>query len=150
MADFSIYVALVAQALSDDPALNVAVDGKIISGFNRNQADQHLRGSHACCVGVRSVDLQSQGLPGCAYHGLSIHDQLIEFHLIARGTDDSYLAGVADLIQKIMKKPIVGTMHGTAYNISTYGPIRFKPVDDDQFSDRVQITGTCRLKYLDE
>ncbi len=103
MADYSVYVALVAQALSDE--LSTLVDF-FVPGFNRTKADKYLKGPHKCCVGVRNLDLLSQGLPGCAYHNISDHDQLIEFDIIQIADDDTYIAGIANRIQQIMKKPI--------------------------------------------
>lgn len=150
MADHSIYVALVAKALEDDATLNALVNGSIVPGFRRAQADDFLSGTNQACIGVRALDTISTGLPGSAYHNISEHDLLIEFHLIQIASDDAYLASIADQIQQIMKKPISKTMHGISYSISTYGPIRFNAVSDDQFLDRVQITGTCRLKFLDK
>lgn len=149
MADHSIYVSLVAKALEDDDALRDAVNGQIVPGFRRSQADNYLAGPNHACIGVRAVDTISIGLPGCAYHNISEHDMLIEFHLIQIATDDTYLAGIADQVQQIMKKPINKTMNLVAYSISTNGQIRFMPVNDDQFLDRVQMTGTCRIKFLD-
>jgi hypothetical protein len=147
--DFSIYVALVAKALEDDSTLAALVDGQIIPGFRRAQADDFLAGPNHACIGVRAVDTVSTGLPGCAYHNISEHDLLIEFHLIQVATDDTYLAGVADQVQQVMKKPISKPMNDIAYFVSTYGPIRFNTLNDDIFVDRIQITGTCRLKVLD-
>lgn len=149
MADHSIYASLVAKALEDDDTLNALVDGQIVPGFRRSQADNYLAGPNHACIGVRAVDTISTGLPGCAYHNISEHDMLIEFHLIQIATDDTYLAGVADQVQQIMKKPINKTMNGIAYFISAYGPIRFNTLNDDTFVDRIQIIGTCRLKFLD-
>lgn len=149
MADHSIYVSLVAKALEDDDALNTLVDGQIVPGFRRSQADGYLVGPTHACIGVRAVDTISTGLPGCAYHNISEHDLLIEFHIIQIATDDTYLAGIADRVQQIMKKPINKTMNGIAYFISTYGPIRFNTLNDDMFVDRIQIIGTCRIKVLD-
>lgn len=148
--DHSIYVSLVAKALEDDSTLNALVDGQIIPGFRRAAADDFLGKANQACIGVRALDTISTGLPGAAYHNISEHEILIEFHLIQIASDDAYLAAIADQIQQIMKKPISKTMHGVSYSISTYGPIRFAPVNDDQFLDRVQITGTCRLKFLDK
>ncbi len=149
MADHSIYVSIVAKALEDDSALAALVDGQIIPGFRRAQADDFLAGPNRACIGVRAVDTISTGLPGCAYHNISEHDMLIEFHLIQIATDDTYLAGVANQIQQIMKRPINKTMNGIAYFISADGPIRFNTLNDDIFVDRIQIIGTCRLKFLD-
>lgn len=142
MADHSIYVSIVAKALED------LVDGQIIPGFRRAQADNFLAGPNHACIGVRAVDTISTGLPGCAYHNISEHDMLIEFHLIQIATDDTYLAGVADQIQQIMKRPISKTMNDIAYSISA-GPVRFYTLNDDTSVDRIQIIGTCRLKFLD-
>ncbi|MFA5407406.1 MAG: hypothetical protein WC343_01385 [Bacilli bacterium] len=142
-------MALVAKALEDDSTLAALVDGQIIPGFRRAQADDFLAGPNHACIGVRAVDTVSTGLPGCAYHNISEHDLLIEFHLIQVATDDTYLAGVADQVQQVMKKPISKPMNDIAYFVSTYGPIRFNTLNDDIFVDRIQITGTCRLKVLD-
>ncbi len=150
MANPALYVALVAQALSDDAALNSACDGQIVPNFRRSKADQYLTKTNHCCIGVRNLNINSIGLPGCAYHNISDHDQLIEFHIIQKADNDSYISSIANQIEQIMKKLITKTMDGVQYSISITGPVRFSPVDDDKFTDRVQITGTCRLKFLDE
>lgn len=149
MADYSKYISLVAQCLQDDAVLNALVDGQIVPHFRRANADQYLTAANQACVGVRNLNLRGDDLPGAAYHSISDYDQLMEFHLIQLASDDCYLSSVAHEIGRIMKSPLTKTIGGISYSVSTLGRINFMPVDDDQFNDRVQITGTCRLRYLD-
>jgi len=149
MADYSLYIAAVVQALSDDATLSALVDF-LVPGFQRGQADRYLQGNLRACVGVRTLNLNSQGFPGCAYHGLSDHDQLIEFDIIQLADNDSGVAAIADAIEQIMKKPISKTIGGITYGIVTVGPIRFMPVNDPSFPNWVEVTGTARLRYIDE
>ncbi len=149
MSNPSSYIALVAQCLSDDDALNALVDGEIVPGFQRTNADDHLAGVHKACIGVRNLSLNGEDLPGVAYHGISDYDQLIEFHAINVAQNDTYISSIVAEILRIMKKPLTKTMGGISYSVSTKGKINFVPVDDPAFPDRVEMTGTCRLRYLD-
>lgn len=148
MADFSKIIGAVAQALSDDATVNGLCDGKIVPGFRRGQANSHLTGLHQACVGVRFLDENSIGLPGCSFHGLSEEDLLIEIAIININTDDSYAAAIASAVKDILKKCINITTNGEEYQIGI-GQISFKPLDDDQApSDWIQLVGTARAKYL--
>jgi hypothetical protein len=149
MSNLSAYVALVAQCLSDDNILNALVDGQIIPGFRRALADDFLGESNKACVGVRNLSLIGQDLPGVAYHGLSDYDQLIEIHVIHRADNDTYISSIVAEIMRIMKRPLTKTLNGVSYSITTTGRINFVPVNDPVFLDRVEMTGTCRLRYLD-
>lgn len=150
MADYSIYVSLVAKALEDDDVLRNMVDGKIIPGFRRAQADDFLSGINHACIGVRDVDFLDDPLPGSDYHGLSLYEALIEFHVIHLAQDGTYIAGIIHEIMRIMKRPINKTLNNISYSVNKYGKLRFFPVNDDQFNDRVQSTGTCTLKFIDK
>lgn len=148
MADFSKIISAVAQALNEDTALNALVDGQVVPGFRRSKADQYLAGANKACVGVRFLNENSIGLPGCSFHGLSDEDLLIEIAIININTDDSYAAAIASAVKDILKKCINITMNGVEYQIDIR-QISFKPLDDDQApSDWIQLVGTARAKYL--
>jgi hypothetical protein len=149
MANPANYIALVAQCLSDDNALNALVDGNIIAGFRRALADDYLTGTNKACLGVRNLNLNGQDLPGAAYHGISDYDMLIEFHIVNISTNDTYISSIVNEIMRIMKRPLSKTIGGVTYSVSTTGRITFTPVNDPAFQDRVEVTGTCRLRYLD-
>ena len=150
MVNFANYVALVVQCLMDDTTLNPMVDGKIIAGFQRTNADDHLTGAHQTCIGVRNLDVTSQDLGGCAYHGLSMYDQLIEISVTAKADDDTYIASVVHEIMRIMKRPLTKTLNGVSYSVYTTGQGTFRPVNDPAFADRVEMTGTYRLGFVDD
>lgn len=150
MSNFSTYVNLVAKALEDDDALREMVDGQIIPGFRRSQADSYLEGENGACIGIRSLSKNSQGLPGCYYHGISKQDHLLEIRVISLLTatrqDDSYAAAIGSRIEDLLKGGITKTLNGVQYQAAV-GPINFTPLDDDQFNDRIEIQATVRIKY---
>ena len=153
MVDISAYVAAVAQHLQDDSALNALVDGQIIPGFRRAAADIFLAGTHQACIGIRNLSKNSQGLPGCAYHGLANHDHLMEIRIItllsATRQDDSYAYAIGAEVERLLRDGFSETLNGITYNISCIPNINFTALDDDQFNDRIEIQATVRLKYLD-
>jgi hypothetical protein len=148
--NFSNYVALVCQCFMDDATLNGLVDGEIVPGFQRTNADSHLEGPHKTCIGVRNLDVTGQDLGGCAYHGLSMYDQLIEISVTAKADDDTYIASVVHEIMRIMKRPLTKTLNGVSYSVYTTGRGAFRPVNDPAFSDRVEMVGTYRLGFVDD
>jgi hypothetical protein len=148
MSNYAAYIAVMAQALSDDSGVNSLVDA-VVPGFSRDQADKYLEGVHKCCIGIWNASINSEGLPGVAYHGLSLHEQLVALSLIHISDNDEYLGQVTDAVQNVLRKPIQKTLNGISYSFSTYRPINFSPVLDDKFSDRIELSGTCRIKYLD-
>lgn len=148
--NFSNYVALVCQCFMDDATLNGMVDGEIVPGFRRTNADSHLEGTHQTCIGVRNLDVTAQDLGGCAYHGLSMYDQLIEISVTSIASDDTYIASVVHEIMRIMKRPLTKTLNGVSYSIYTTGRGTFRPVNDPAFSDRVEMIGTYRLGFVDD
>ena len=148
--NFSNYVALVCQCFMDDSVLPGMVDGEIVPGFQRTNADSHLEGAHHTCIGVRSLDVTAQDLGGCAYHGLSMYDQLIEISVTAKADDDTYIASVVHEIMRIMKRPLTKTLNGVSYSVYTTGRGTFRPVNDPAFSDRVEMVGTYRLGFVDD
>jgi hypothetical protein len=153
VVDCSVYVAAVAQRLQDDPVLNALVDGQIIPGFRRAAADQFLQGTHQACIGVRSLSKNSQGLPGCAYHGLASHDHLMEIRIITllspTRQDDSYAYAIGHEVERLLRDGFSQQLNGITYNIPSIPTINFTSLDDDQFSDRIEIQATVRMKYLD-
>ena len=148
--NFSNYVALVCQCFMDDATLNGMVDGEIVPGFQRTNADSHLAGAHQTCIGVRNLDVTQQDLGGCSYHGLSMYDQLIEISVTAKANDDTYIASVVHEIMRIMKRPLTKTLNGVSYSVYTTGRGTFRPVNDPAFSDRVEMVGTYRLGFVDD
>ncbi len=148
--NFSNYVALVCQCFMDDDTLNGMVDGEIVPGFQRTNADSHLAGTHHTCIGVRNLDVTQQDLGGCAYHGLSMYDQLIEISVTSKADNDTYIASVVHEIMRIMKRPLTKTLNGVSYSVYTTGGGTFRPVNDPTFSDRVEMIGTYRLGFVDE
>lgn len=147
-----MYVAAVAQKLLDDPILNFLCDGQIVPGFRRAAADQFLAGTHQACIGIRSLSKNSQGLPGCAYHGIASHDHLMEIRIItllsATRQDDSYAYAIGAEVERLLRHGFSEILNGTIYNISSIPNINFTALDDDQFNDRIEIQATFRLKYL--
>lgn len=150
MANFANYVALVCQCFMDDSVLPGMVDGEIVPGFQRTNADSHLGGVHQTCIGVRSLDVIAEDLGGCAYHGLSMYDQLIEISVTSIASDDTYIASVVHEIMRIMKRPLTKTLNGVSYSVYTTGKGTFRPVNDPAFSDRVEMIGTYRLGFVDD
>lgn len=149
MSNFANYIDLVAQCLQDDDALNALVDGQVIRGYRRALADDFLTGAHQAFIGVRNLNLRGQDLPGAAYHSLSDYDQLIEISVTNVADNDTYISSIVAEIMRIMKRPLTKTIGGISYSVSTDGRINFVPVNDPAFLDRVEVTGTCRLRYLD-
>lgn len=150
MANFANYIGLICQCFLDDATLNGMVDGEIIPGFQRTNADSHLEGAHHTCIGVRNLDVTAQDLGGCAYHGLSMYDQLIEISVTSIASDDTYIASVVHEIMRIMKRPLTKTLNGVSYSVYTTGRGTFRPVNDPAFSDRVEMVGTFRLGFIDD
>lgn len=150
MANFSNYISLVCQCLQDDDTLNALVDGEIVSGFQRTNADSHLSGTHHTCIGVRNLDMTASDLGGCAYHGLSMYDLLLEVSITSKSDNDTYIASVIHEIMRIMKRPLTKTIGGVSYSVYTTGKGTFRPVNDPAFADRVEMTGTYRLGFIDD
>lgn len=148
--NFANYVALVCQCFMEDETLKAMVDDEIVPGFQRTNADSHLEGPHKTCIGVRNLDVTAQDLGGCAYHGLSMYDQLIEISVTAKADDDTYIASVVHEIMRIMKRPLTKTLNGVSYSVYTTGRGTFRPVNDPAFSDRVEMVGTYRLGFVDD
>ena len=148
--NFSNYVALVCQCFMEDSVLPGMVDGEIVPGFQRINADSHLEGARQTCIGVRSLDVIAEDLGGCAYHGLSMYDQLIEISVTSKDDNDTYIASVVHEIMRIMKRPLTKTLNGVSYSVYTTGRGTFRPVNDPAFSDRVEMTGTFRLGFIDD
>lgn len=148
--DISKIVAVVAQVLQDDDTLNDMVNGQIISGFRRALADDYLEESNHACIGVRNLSKNSQGLPGCASHGASTQEMLIEVRIITllskTRQDDSYAAAIASEIEDLLKPGITKTMNGVFYQLIV-GAINFTPLNDDQFNDRIEMQATVKLKF---
>ncbi len=149
MSNPSSYVALVAQCFLDDDTLAPMVDYNIIPGFRRVLADDYLTGTNHACIGVRNLNLMGQDLSGSAYHLISLYDQLFEVSVTQIADNDTYISSIVAEILRIMKRPLTKTIGGISYSVSTTGRINFVPVNDPAFTNRVETTGTFRLKYLD-
>lgn len=149
MANFSNYIALVHQCFMDDSVLPGMVDYAIVPGFQRVSADQYLTGTNKTCIGIRTLNVNQEDLPGCAYHGLSNFDMLIEISVTSIANNDTYIASVVNEIMRIMKRPLTKTIGGVSYSVYTVGRGSFKPVNDPAFPDRVEMTGTFRLGFID-
>ena len=147
MSDASLYVASIAQVLQNDDILSGLVDF-IIPGFNRNKADSFLKGAHQACVGVRNFQSITEALPGCYFHGGTEENDGIEFHVIHISDNDVYTHSIVARIKDLLKAGLYCTSNGVDYRIALVN-LAFSLLDDDQFTDRIQIFGTCRLKYLD-
>ncbi|MCK9568986.1 hypothetical protein M0R72_08600 [Candidatus Pacearchaeota archaeon] len=150
MSNPSNYIALVAQCFLDDDVLAPMVDYNIIPGFRRALADDYLTGTNKTCVGVRNLNLNTEDLGGCAYHGLSMNDMLIEISITSIADNDTYISSVVHEIMRIMKRPLTKTIGGISYSVYTNGRGSFKPVNDPAFADRVEMTGTFRLGFIDD
>ena len=149
MADCSLYVALVSQVLADDATLSALVDGQIIPGFRRSQADSYLSGANQACIGVRNLAGNTTPLPGCYFHGGTIEDQLVEIHVIQISENDEGANAIVARIKDLLKAGLYCTLNGMEYK-ATVLYLNFSPVDDNQApANWIQIIGTCRLKYLD-
>lgn len=149
MSNPANHIALVAQCLSDDDTLNGLVDGQIIPGYRRALADDYLSGTNHACIGVRTLNLRGQDLGGAAYHGFSKYDQLIEISVTHKSDNDTYISSIVAEIMRIMKRPLTKTIGDVSYSINTDGKINFKPVNDPAFLDRIEVTGTLNIPYLD-
>lgn len=153
MVDISAYVSVVAQHLQEDDVLNAMCDGRVVPGFRRAQADQYLAEAQGACVGVRNLSKNSAGLPGCAYHGMANHDQLIEIRIItllsAMRQDDSYAYAIGAEVERLLRSGFEETLNGVAYRIPSIPVINFTSLEDDQFTDRIEIQATVRIKYVD-
>jgi hypothetical protein len=149
MSNFSDYVAIIAQVLSDDDIMNALVDGQIIPGFRRSKADSYLGGSNQACVGVRNILSQDQPLPGCAYHGISKYDDRIEIVIISISDDDVYAASIEAVVKRLLKGSVMKTMNNIAYNFAV-GKLDFYPLNDDLVpANWIQRVGTTGITYLD-
>jgi hypothetical protein len=80
---------------------------------------------------------------------LADDDMLIEISVTSKTDNDTKIAAIVNEIMRIMKRPLTKTIGGISYSVSTDGRINFVPVNDPAFLDRVEVTGTCRLRYLD-
>jgi hypothetical protein len=153
MANISAYVACVAQRLLDDPTLNAMCDGMIIPGFRRAAADSFLAGTHQACVGVRSLSKNSQGLPGCAYHGIASHDHLMEIRIItllsATRQDDSYAYAIGHEVERLLRDGFTQELNGISYNVCCIPNINFTALEEENVTDRIEIQATVRMKYWD-
>ena len=150
MANFSNYIALVYQCFMDDATLPGMVDYQIVPGFQRVSADTYLTGANKTCIGIRSLNVNQADLGGCAVHGLSFYDQLIEISVTSIATNDTYIASVVHEIMRIMKRPLTKTIGGVSYSVYCTGKGNWRPVNDPAFSDRVEMTGTYRLGFIDD
>jgi hypothetical protein len=151
MSDFSLYTSLVAQRLQDDNTLNALVDGQVISGFQRTLADNYLTKTNQALVGVRNLNDRSQGLPGCAMHGTSKHDQLLEIRIITKilpeRQDDSYAAAIASRVETLLKPGFTQSMNGAEYQVPYIGTINFSPYPGTDMLDRIEVQGTVNMRY---
>lgn len=153
MVDISRYVSAVAQHLQDDATLNALVDGQIVPGFRRAAADDFLVGTQGACVGVRSLSKNSQGLPGCAYHGLAWHDHLLEIRIItllsATRQDDSYACAIGAEVERLLRSGFEQTINGVTYRLPHISSINFTALEEENVSDRIEIQATVRMRYMD-
>jgi len=149
LANFANYIALVHQCLMDDTILGPMVDYQIVPGFQRVLADSYLTGTNKTCIGIRTLDITGDDLGGCAYHGLSFYDDLIEISVTSIATNDTYIASVVHEIMRIMKRPLTKTVGGVSYSIYAIKP-KWRPVNDPAFADRIEMNGTYRLVYIDD
>ena len=138
--------------LFDDPILNFLCDCQIIPGFRRAAADSFLAGAHQACVGVRSLSKNSQGLGGCAYHGLANHDHLIEIRIItllsATRQDDADAYAIAAEVERLLRSGFDQELNGVTYHLSVISGLNFTALDDDQLNDRIEVQATVRIKYI--
>jgi len=151
MSDFSLYTSLVAQRLQDDDTLNALVDGQVIGGFQRTLADNYLTKTNQALVGVRNLNDRSQGLPGCATHGASKHDQLLEIRIITKilptRQDDSYAASIAARVEALLKPGFTQSMNGVSYQVPYVGNINFSPYPGNDMLDRIEVQGVVNMTY---
>lgn len=153
MANIAKYIEAVAHHLQADSILNPMVDGQVIPGFRRSQADDYLSEAQEACIGVRNLSKNSQGLPGCAYHGMGKHDQLVEIRIITMlsttRTDDAYAYAIAAEVERILLSGFEETLNGVTYRVPCIPDINFTSLDDDKFNDRIEVQATFRMKYMD-
>lgn len=147
MSDASLYVAIISTLLQNDDTLGGMVDN-VIPGFNRRLADGYLTGPHQACIGVRNFQTVTEALPGAYFHGGTKENDGIEFHIIHVSDNDTQAQAIAARIKDLLKAGLNTTFGGIDYRVNVMG-LNFHPLDDDQFTDRIQIIGTCRLRYLD-
>lgn len=157
MADASLYVNLISQVLQNDDTLGGLVDC-VVPGFRRSAADQYLAGPKQACIGIRNLQILSESLPGCYFHGGTIEDQLVEIHVISIGTDDAAANAIVERIKDLLKGGLYCTYNAISYRVLVLR-LNFAPLDGGNSSDaglssgagpdRVEIIGTVRLKYLD-
>ncbi len=150
MADPSLYIKFVADALLAKTEIQKATNGQIIPNFNLTSADDYLKEANHCCIGIHSIDLLSTGLPGVDFHGMSDHVHMIAVDILQINKNDTCISGVAKDVANVLKKPIRAVRSGINYYFSIRPPIRVVTVTNPDFPDRVQITITTRLRYLDE
>ena len=148
MSNPSSYIVLVAKCFEDDTVLSGMID-YIIPGYRRALADDSLTGTNHACIGVRTLNLRGETTGGSEYHGISKFDQLIEISVTHKSDNDTYISAIEAEIIRVVSKRLTKTIGGVAYSVKTDGNINFTPVNDPVFLDRVEVTGTCRLKYLD-
>lgn len=147
MADASLYVALIAQVMQNDDTLSALVDF-VVPAWNRGKADQYLAGPHQACIGVRNFQTITTQLPGCHFHGGTKENDGIEISVIHVADNDVYAQSIVARIKDLLKGGLYCTFNAVDYSINLMD-LSFHSLDDDQFQDRVQLIGTCRLKYLD-
>lgn len=152
MVDCSAYVSVVAQHLQEDDTLNALVDGQVIPGFRRALADQYLAGTKGACIGVRNLSKNSAGLAGCSWHGGGLHTQLIEIRIITllstTRQDDSYAYAIAAEVERLLRAGFTKTINGVTYHLSIIDNLNFTSLDDDEFTDRIEVQATARIKYI--
>jgi hypothetical protein len=152
MVNIAAYVSAVAQHLQADDVLNALVDGQVVPGFRRANADKYLAGQQDACIGVRNLSKNRKPLGGAAWHGGGKHDQLMEIRIITRLSatrqDDSYAYAIGAEVERLLGCGFSETLNGVTYNISDISDINFTALDDDQFNDRIEIQATVRLKYI--
>jgi hypothetical protein len=153
MSNPANYIALVVQCFLEDDALSAKFDGNIVPGFQRVSADKYLdpaKNPTECCLGIRTLNLNESDLGGCAYHGLSDYDQLIEFDLIHVAYNDTYAWGAAAEIMRRLKSPLTNTIGGVSYSVTKKGTsLKFTPVNDPAFPTWIELTATFEIGYID-
>jgi hypothetical protein len=152
MVNIAAYVSAVTQHLQADDVLSALVDGQVVPGFRRANADQYLAGPQEACIGVRSLSKNSQPLGGAALHGGAKHDQLMEIRIItllsATRQDDSYAYAIGAEVERLLRCGFSETLNSIVYNLDSIPNINFTSLDDDLFNDRIEIQATVRLKYI--
>jgi hypothetical protein len=154
MANISLYISAVAQHLLEDSTLNLMVDGQIIPGLRRSAANDFLTKTNQACIGVRSLSKNSQGLAGCAYHGLANHDHLIEVRIITllspTRQDDSYAYAIGAEVERLLRAGFDQEINDITYHISLIRSVNFTTLEEENVNDRIEIQATVRLKYIGE